>query len=415
MAKGGRIEGRVRAVGRGGDSIVETPEGIVFAQGALPDERVEIERVGSRRGAKRGELAEILEPSSERRQPACEAADRCGGCPLMIASPALQRRIKEGFLVDAYKGLPGADAVTLRWVRSERQEHYRRRARLAWRHGVLGYRRRNSRRVVDVEACLVLEPELERAWRATRDHVANLLDGEGEVQLSRTLGGVVVEMVSEDPQSPELFRACEALCTDPAIAGVACGLGAGAPASWGQVDIEVPSLDGLPLHAPLGGFSQANDLVNQRLVEEVVRLAAPEGMRVLELHCGIGNFTVGLADGAAKLVAVERDRASTEACRHNVSRRGLNASIVEGDASNPPKGQYDVVVLDPPRQGARAFFEQRGVWASARRIVYVSCDTATLARDLRLACNEGFAIDEAVAFDMFPQTAHLESVVRLVR
>ncbi|MEM7433509.1 MAG: methyltransferase [Myxococcota bacterium] len=415
MAKGGRIEGRVRAIGRGGDSIVQTADGIVFAHGALPDERVEVERTGSRRGAKRGALAKVLEPSSERRHPPCDIADRCGGCPLMIASPSLQRRVKEGFLVDAYQGLPGAENVTLRWVGSERQEHYRRRARLAWRRGTLGYRRRSSHRVVDVETCLVLEPELDVAWTAARDHLANLLEGEGEVQLSRTTGGVVVEMVSNDTQSPELFEACEALSAHPVIAGVACGIGAGAPATWGRIDIEVPAPDGRPLHAPLGGFSQANDRVNQRLVEEVIRLAAPEGMRVLELHCGIGNFTVGLADGAAKLVAVERDRAATEACRRNVDQRGLSANIVEGDASSPPKGRYDVVVLDPPRQGAKELFEQRGVWASAKRIVYVSCDTATLARDLRLACDEGFAVDEAVAFDMFPQTAHLESVVRLVR
>jgi 23S rRNA (uracil1939-C5)-methyltransferase len=86
-----------------------------------------------------------------------------------------------------------------------------------------------------------------------------------------------------------------------------------------------------------------------------------------------------------------------------------------GDADDPPKGRYDVVVLDPPRQGSRAFFERSGVLPGPVRVIYVSCDTATLARDLRIAAVLGFRLDRAIAFDMFPQTAHLESLVRLIR
>ena len=89
--------------------------------------------------------------------------------------------------------------------------------------------------------------------------------------------------------------------------------------------------------------------------------------------------------------------------------------MLVGDANDPPTGRYDVLVLDPPRQGAKALFEREQVWPTAKRIVYVSCDTATLGRDLRSACAHGYRIDAAVGLDMFPQTAHLESVVRLVR
>jgi 23S rRNA (uracil1939-C5)-methyltransferase len=187
------------------------------------------------------------------------------------------------------------------------------------------------------------------------------------------------------------------------------------PAAWGHVESAIPAYDGTSLKAPAGSFCQANDAINRLLVDYVTQLARPTGMRILELHCGVGNFTVSLAKTAAALVAVESDPAACEACRANVARRGLEARVVRGDANHPPEGRYDVVVLDPPRQGAKELFEDGRALERAARVVYVSCDSATLGRDLRLARNRGFRLDAIMAFDMFPQTAHLETLVRLVR
>ncbi|MGB8330525.1 MAG: methyltransferase domain-containing protein, partial [Polyangiales bacterium] len=213
-----------------------------------------------------------------------------------------------------------------------------------------------------------------------------------------------------------LFEACEALCKRPVIAGVALRTGdAGHAATWGQTTMTIRVAEGETLKGPSSAFAQANDGVNAKLTAAVVELAAPAGLRVLELYCGIGNFTVGLAAGAKSLVAIEQDPGAVEACRANLKRRGLDARVTLGDANRPPRGQYDVVVLDPPRQGARELFELGKVLPGPKRVVYVSCDTATLARDLRLAAGKGYRIDRLIGFDMFPQTAHLESVVRLVR
>jgi 23S rRNA (uracil1939-C5)-methyltransferase len=112
---------------------------------------------------------------------------------------------------------------------------------------------------------------------------------------------------------------------------------------------------------------------------------------------------------------VEQNPDAVEACRRNLADRGLSARVTVGDASTPPKGRYDVLVLDPPRQGARALFESSGVLPGPKRVVYVSCDTATLKRDLRIATAAGYRLDTVMGFDMFPQTAHLESLVRLIR
>lgn len=410
-------EGEVRAVGRGGDAVVETPNGIVLVPGALPGERVELMLTSSKRGAARGRLIRVLRESSERREPPCADVPRCGGCPLMIASPELQRDIKRDFLRDACRGLPGADDTGIEWVASGADLAYRRRARLAWHGDIIGYRQLHSKRVTDINQCIVLLEALREAWREVRACLASSLRGTGEIQLQLTgADRVVVDLRANADQAPELFAACDALCRRPVIGGVTLRTkGAGAPATWGDTRVVLETGEGAALEGPAGAFSQANDSVNDALVETVVELAEPEGLRVLELHSGIGNFTVGLAARAKTLVAVEQDPQAVAACQGNLKRRGLQARVAVGDANQPPKGHYDVIVLDPPRQGAKALFEHSHVLPGPKRVVYVSCDTATLARDLRLATAKGYRVDRIIGFDMFPHTAHLESLVRLVR
>ena len=411
------VPGEVRAVGRGGDAVVETSNGLVLVPGALPGELVEFAPTTSKRGAARGRLRSVLRASAGRREPACGDAHRCGGCPLMIAGPELQHDIKKSFLRDACRELPGADDVEIEWVASPVELGYRRRARLAWQRDTIGYRQLHSKRVTDIDECIVLVQPLREAWNELRAFLAPSLRGGGEIQLQ--LSGadrVVIDLHANDDQSAELFEACESLCARPVVAGVTLRTsGDGHPASWGETSVVIQTGETGFLEGPGGAFTQANHEVNAKLVEAVVRLAEPEGMRLLELHCGIGNFTVGLAAHASALVAVEQDPQAVEACRSNLKRLGRKARVTIGDASQPPKGRYDVVVLDPPRQGAKALFERDVLLPGPKRLVYVSCDTATLERDLRLATAKGYHIDHVIGFDMFPQTAHLESLVRLVR
>jgi len=398
------LEGEVRAIGRGGDAVAQTPQGIVLVPGALPGERIELEQTASKRGAARGRLKQILRPSPARIDPPCRHAARCGGCPLMIADAATQREIKLGFLRDACRGLSGAEDSAPQWVQSPEAFGYRRRARFAWHGGTLGYRGLHSKRVSDIDECIVLAPALARAWNAVRAHLSRALRGSGEIQLQLSAADrVIVELTTSTDPTPDVFDACGALGGDPSIAGVSLATaGRGAPATWGS--------------DPVVLFSQANDGINEVLVRTVADLADGEGLRVLELHCGVGNFTVELASRApSALVAVEQDPRAVDACQAALQSRELRARVTVGDANQPPKGRYDVVVLDPPRQGARALFEQSKLWPGPKRVVYVSCDTATLSRDLQIVTRSGYRIDRMIGFDMFPQTAHLESLVRLVR
>jgi 23S rRNA (uracil1939-C5)-methyltransferase len=335
----------------------------------------------------------------------------------MIADDALQRDIKLAFLREACDGLPGADSVELRWVESPSTAEYRRRARLSWHGEAFGYRRSGTRRVEDIERCLVIEPALQTAWHHTRDNLRGALVGSGDIRLEHGgAAGVVVGLSTRDPQPPTVFQACESLSRIDGVAGVTLRSDVDtAAATWGETTLALGEGDDVLL-APSSSFAQANAAINRRLVEHVVELAKPEGLRVLELHSGVGNFTVPLAAASpSSLVAVEQDADAVEFCRRNLGDRALEARVTVGDANAPPKGHFDVIVLDPPRQGARALFERSGLLPGPKRVVYVSCDTATLARDLRIATAAGYRLDAAIGFDMFPHTAHLESLVRLVR
>ncbi len=395
--------------------MVETDRGIVFVPGAFPGERVRLSDVRRRGKVLRGALAEVLVPSPARVVPPCPLVERCGGCPWMAWSLEAQRERKRRFLSEA----AGVEAVM---EPAGAGLGYRRRARLAFARkpggarARVGYRGRRSHAVVDVDACAVLEPALAAALAAIRDHLAGHLAGEGELALAvGAEGRAVIALVSEHAQPPAVYEAARALVARGAAAGVSVRAGgATVDARFGDPRERAVGPEGEALWGAVAGFSQAQTEVNRALCARVVELAEPDGATVLELYAGHGNLTVALAARAASLVAVEQDTEAAEACRQNLAARGLTARVVTGDATASASGPpVDVVVLDPPRAGARDAIGAV-VARRPRRIVYVSCDPATLGRDLAELRLARYLPDRAHAFDMFPQTAHVEGVVRCV-
>ncbi len=392
--------------------MVETEGGVVFVPGALPGERVRIAlekgpRSKRRRsGVRRGRLVAILEPSADRVTPRCAHQGRCGGCPLMILSADAQARFKARAASEA-TGL----AVTL--ARAGAPPRYRRRARLAFAKGRLGYRHPRSKRIVDIDACPILERSLEDALTLVRRALLPRLDGDGELTLVRGAEQPALWIRSETPQSAEVYAWLREAVAKGQLAGVSLAVGGTAPAVMGAPEEVGLDADGAPLIGPAFGFSQANAAVNRALVDRVVALAAPKGAAVLELYAGHGNLTIALAAQAATLVAVEQQPEAARALEDNLGRRGLRARVIAADAAEGARRRKaDVVVLDPPRAGARDAIAAI-VAADPARIVYVSCDLATLRRDLGALRESGYEAVQADAFDMFPETAHLETVVLL--
>jgi len=420
-AKAVRVEGRIRDIVQSGEAVAETERGIVFVRGALKGEHVAISLDPKVSKPLRGRVISVLEPSSARVEPPCPHVLRCGGCPLMHASLDEQRALKLDFLGAALRKVGAPDTLEIKQTLASQVLGYRRRARLAFQvaRGArkLGYRRDRSHELADVDSCVVLHPTLEAALPVLRERLLPKLAGEGEISLALgQTGGAIAVVRTPDLQSPALYTACDALIREGALAGLALFAGGvSAPAQFGQISEWSEAFDGGLLEGAIAGFSQAHAEVNRALVGRVRELAALEGLKVLELYAGHGNFTVAAAPGAAAYTAVEQDPAAVAALRRNVAARNLTAKVVEGDALKYTiQAGLDLVLIDPPRGGAAGLLG-RLAERKAKRILYVSCDPQTLARDVAELLPRGYKLSWVEAFEMFPQTADLETVVQLTR
>ncbi len=402
----------VEALAPSGDGVAQLEGKTVHVADALPGERV---RVSMERGV--AVVRARVEASPERVMPRCEVFDRCGGCAWQHASESLQRASRLALL---RRALP-ADLreVPVAWHPSPSPWAWRTRARLAWeaRGGAvsLGFRARRSHGVVATLSCPVLDPTLEAALRPLTSRLA-LVARRGEVSLALGAGGAPVASVHPDRSlGPGAYEACAGLVSD-GFAGVALWVeGASVPAVTGDPRPRVSGPDGAPLALGVDGFAQANASLNTALAEAVVRLCPAENRRVLELYAGAGNFTVLLAKKAASVTAVEGDAYAAAAMRENLAARAITNVSVRADAAERcVDARADVVVLDPPRTGAREVVEALAKRADIRAVVYVSCDPATLGRDLA-TLRARYAVTAIEAFEMFPQTAHVETVVALSR
>ncbi|MBX3190032.1 MAG: class I SAM-dependent RNA methyltransferase [Labilithrix sp.] len=419
----------------GGDGVAIVEIGgerrAVFVPGVALGERVEVEADLSKRPA-RGRVLRLLEASPDRVTPPCAFLDRCGACDWMHLSGEARVRAHAAMILRALpKGLAArAPEVRVSIAAPERALAYRARARVhvdARGAIVVGMFGRRSREPVPVDVCVVLDPAIEAA-RASLPALLAGSKGRGEALLSlghpdETPRRAVLDLRwSDDGLPPEVFARLERAPATSTIAGARVFSGdVRVPATIGDPTPWVRGADDLPLRLGPGGFSQAHEEENARLARRVAELArelSPPGANVLELYAGAGNLTVMLARDR-RVVAVESDRDACAAARANLAARDLRARIVEGDAAAYAAGHLDktlkLVVLDPPRTGARDFAQTLAASAARPAVVYVSCDPPTLGRDLAILAEAGYAIASIDAVEMFPQTSHVETVVALVR
>lgn len=425
------LEATIDELAPGGDGVavveVEGERRAVFVPGVVTGDRVRVAVDLSRRPA-RGTVRELLSKGEGRVEPRCPWAARCGGCDWMHASQATQLRAHEAHLRHA---LPTA------WREAPIAIHaatngfgYRTRARLHARasggRAIVGMNEARTREPVEVDTCVVLHPALEGA----RARVAGLLEGahgRGEVQIALAEPGssprrAVIELQWSGALAPRCFAQIEAAVKDGWLAGARITAGeARLPAKIGDPTPWLEAGDGAPLQLAPGGFGQASDEGNVRLARRVAEIAreacaGKADARVVELYAGAGNFTVMLAPLTANVVAIESSREACTAARVNLAARGLGsrAKVVEADAASfAIPAQTHLVVLDPPRTGAREICARLAT-SSAKNVVYVSCDPQTLARDLALLV-PAFKPRTIELFELFPQTSHVESVVHLTR
>lgn len=389
----------------------------LFINGLLPDERAEVRITEDKKQYARAQVKRRLNDSPEREKPRCPHFGVCGGCQQQHASVALQQRSKQAALARLMKH-------EVEDVLSASPWGYRRRARLSLNYQPkiqqlqMGFRKAGSNDIVEVTQCPVLVPTLEALLPAVRDCLTALAGGRhlGHVELVLADNGPLMVLRHTAPLSLADKAKLEQFSH---LHQLALWL---APQSDSveQVSGELPwyNSDGLRLTFSPRDFIQVNDGVNQRMVETALAWldVQPED-RVLDLFCGMGNFTLPLAKRAASVVGVEGVPALVEKGQQNAVQNGLhNVTFfhenLEEDVTRQvwAKNGFDKILLDPARAGAPGVM-QHIVKLAPSRIVYVSCNPATLARDSEVLLAAGYQIQRLAMLDMFPHTGHLESMV----
>jgi 23S rRNA (uracil1939-C5)-methyltransferase len=417
------IDASITSLAPGGDGValveIAGERRAVFVRHAAPGDRVRLEVDPSRRPA-RGRVLELMTPGPDRVPSPCPWSTRCGGCDWMHLSADAQARTHVDHLRAA---LPAAwRDVPIAISGAERALAYRTRARVhvqsAPRGRILvGMNEARSHEPVEVETCAVLDPALESARRALAGVFAGSR-GHGEVQLA--LGAErrpVIDVAWEGEVALEAFARLEAAVEARTLAGARVAVGPVThPARIGDPTPWMTGADGAPLRLAPGGFGQASEGVNASLARHVAETVRPwRADKAVELYAGAGNLSVLLARETTELACIESGRDACDAARANLAARGLaTARVVEADAEGYAWGKATrLVVLDPPRTGARAVAE-RLTTARVAHVVYVSCDAQTLGRDLAIL-EKAYAPVSIATFEMFPQTSHVEAVVALER
>jgi 23S rRNA (uracil1939-C5)-methyltransferase len=416
-----RVEATIASLAPGGHGVahvqIDGQRRAVFVPHGAPGDVIRAEVDASWRPA-RGRVLELLAHGPDRVTPVCPWSARCGGCDWMHLSLEAQARAH----VEHVRA-----ALPAEWQKVAIVAHpalaaieYRTRARVHVRceHGrtAVGMHESRTRDPVNVDSCAVLAPPLERARRS----LAALFEGSrgrGEALLALGLARVpVLDLSWTGDLAATCFARLEQAVSAHALAGARVTMdGASRPAVIGDPTPWIVGADEMPLRLAPGGFAQASERTSARLARYVAELVHPYQVdKAVELYAGAGSLSVLLAREVGDLVLVESSREACDAARANLAARSLKGRVVEANAEVFAwSGATRLVVLDPPRGGARAV-AQRLASSRVTHVLYVSCDTQTLRRDLQLLA-PAYDARSVATFEMFPQTSHVETALMLER
>ena len=409
---------------------------VVFVEGALPGETVEAET--TRRGASydQAETVRVLHESAARRAPHCPHFGMCGGCATQHADLRTQMAAKQRWLEDSLKRIGKVEAETLLPIVYGEEWGYRHRARMSVRGlppprgALVGFHERKSSYVADMRQCDNLPPRISRLIPKLRELITGLEMRERLPQVEIAVGDKVDVLVVRNLDAVSESDAAK-LRGFADTEGVWLWLQPKGPATAAPFHpLSMPALDyalpefGVRIAFRPTDFTQVNHGVNRILVRRAVRMLDPQpGDRIADLFCGIGNFSLPLAASGATVLGIEGAEELIERARGNAAANGLasHASFERADLFEVDEqklaawGPFDKMLIDPPRSGAAELVKALpDAWPS--RIVYVSCDSATLARDAGvLVSTKGFTLAAAGVVNMFAHTTHVESIALFER
>jgi 23S rRNA (uracil1939-C5)-methyltransferase len=439
----GALDRRARATFAGGESDEGRLVREARVEAALPGERVEFLRVDREGPVDVARTLAVLEPAAERVAAKCRHFGVCGGCSLMHLEPAAQVAWKQSLLLDDFAKVGLQPARVLPPLRAD-EWRYRRRARLGVKlvpgkgKVVVGFREKDRRFIADLSTCEVLAGPQRGPLAAEPGRLIPLLSeliGSLSIaaklpQVEVSVGDAEIALVLRtlEPASEADLERLRAFAREHELRvflqpGGLASVAPLEPERGELLHFSIPVFDVEFGFRPTD-FVQVNAAINRAMVERAVELleVGPEH-RVLDLFCGLGNFSLPLARRAEFVLGIEGDAGLVERARANASHNALANLRFEArdlyahaDELVGLDGRFDRVLLDPPRSGALAIVERFDAISSAPRVVYVACSPETLARDAAILVERhGYRLEAAGVIDMFPHTAHVESMAVFVR
>ena len=432
----------IEGYGEGGMGVARIDGRVVFVHGALRGEKCRVLILKTLKSVAFAKVLEVIEPSSERITPDCPYFPRCGGCTYRHIRYEEELRLKKQRVQDNLSRIGGSDVTVEEILGARDTLRYRNKAQYpVSKDGAVGFYRARTHEVIECEHCLLVKPEADAAAEALREYMQSCRvagydekTGRGLVRhlyvRSNAAGeSLVCVLVNGDklPKEDRLVTLLRDAC--PKCTGIVLGtntkkgnviLGDRYRTLWGSDRLE-DTLCGKTFRLSVPSFYQVNRVQAERLYAKAIEFASLTGQEtVLDLYCGAGTITLALSDHAKKVLGAEIVPEAIGDARENAARNGVkNAEFFCGDASDVAKKlarenlRPDVITVDPPRKGLAADVVESIAEMQPGRVVYVSCDSATMARDVKRLADLGYTAQRACAVDMFPRADHVETVVLL--
>lgn len=406
-------------VGRGAGKVVLVPL-------TAPGDEVEVQILEEKRNYSVGQILRVLRSSPARQAAPCPYFGTCGGCPWQHLRYENQLAAKARSVEDALRRIGKLDGFELLPILgSPREERYRRRIRLHVDSADrVGFYRAFSDEPVEIDSCLIADPRLEKELSSAREWKKALATSleEIEISLGEDETALVLTGRARDRFAPE-DESANALFLErhPQVSGLILA-GAGWRRAWGETRVALFVEEDLKIRAEADAFTQVNPAANRRLGEELLAWGGfHREDRVLELYSGAGNFTLSIARRSRAVTAVEGNSLAVAGGKQNSRSHGLKN--IRWICSGVPQAvrrleemgeKFAKIVLDPPRSGAKGFADRLAA-LGAEKILYVSCDPATLARDLAALARQGYRLNRVRPVDFFPHTFHVEVLAEMTR
>ena len=419
-----------------GHGVARIDGKVTFVDGALAGERAEVAVYREHAKYNSANAVAILKASAQRAEPRCRYFGRCGGCSMQHLEPSAQVAAKQRVLEDNLARIGKVEPEVMLSALHGPSWSYRTRARLSARWvdkkggGLVGFREKRSSFVAEMASCEILTPDVSALIQPLRELIGLLSNADRIPQIEVAAGEHVTVLV---------FRLLEPWTEDDAVHVRAFAEQHGvqvweqkkgpdtAHPFWPDIAPELSySLPEFGLVMPFKPteFTQVNTSINRALVSRAMRLLKPQpGERIADLFCGLGNFTLPIARSGAEVLGIEGSAELVARARENALRNDLpNARFTVDNLfeMTPEKfaalGRFDKLLIDPPRSGAIEVVKSLPESGAPQRIVYVSCDPATLARDAEVLVHvKGYRLEAAGVANMFPHTAHVESIALFTR